>query len=435
MTHFNTLGLAEPLLRAISGEGYTTSTPIQAQVIPAMLDSRDVLGIAQTGTGKTASFVLPLLQRIIERRATPEAKRCGALIMTPTRELAQQIAANIETYGKHMSLSVAVIVGGVKAGPQIRALAKGVDIVVATPGRLLDHMNTGAIRLDWTATTVLDEADQMLDLGFVPAIRKIMARLPKERQTVLMSATMPQQIRNLAAEFQNRAQEISVAAVSRPIERIAQSVQHVPAAEKRVALSRILTEADDARAIVFTRTKRGADKLCRHLESEGFTAAAIHGNKSQPQRERALAGFRAGRTTILVATDIAARGIDIDEVSHVFNYELPNVAEAYVHRIGRTARAGRSGIAVSFCAPEERGLLRDIERLTGTPIEVIGHSSTPRCVAPLHTDQTEPKAKPVSPRRRRSKMPAMQDKLAETAAAGLNRMLGNAGTEKFSHAA
>lgn len=370
LTNFNTLGLAEPLLRALCAEGYTTATPIQTEVIPAMLAGRDVLGIAQTGTGKTAAFVLPLLQRILDRQTMRKPKHCGALILAPTRELAQQIAANIKAYSAFAKVSVAVIVGGVKPRPQVRALAAGVDIIVATPGRLLDHMNAGALHLDLTTSVVLDEADHMLDLGFVPAIRKIMARLPKARQTVLMSATMPKQIRKLAADFQTEPQEISVARVSRPIERVAQSVQHVAAGDKRAVLAGLLRDADDARAIVFTRTKHGADRVSRHLEAAGLPSAAIHGNKSQPQRERALAGFRSGRITVLVATDIAARGIDIDGVSHVINFELPNVPETYVHRIGRTARAGQSGIAVSLCAPEERKLLKDIEKLIGNRIDV-----------------------------------------------------------------
>ncbi len=369
MKQFKDLGLAESLLQAVSAEGYTNPTPIQTEVIPAMLAKRDVIGIAQTGTGKTASFVLPILEHIARKSRTTAARACGALILTPTRELAQQIAENIRLYGKFMQVSVVVVVGGVKPSPQIRALSGGADIVVATPGRLLDHMNTGAIRLDRATHVVLDEADQMLDLGFMPAIRRIMSKLPKERQTVLMSATMPPQIRALARDFQTNPQEIAVAAVSRPIERITQSVRHTSTASKREVLTGILSEAGDVRAIVFTRTKRGADKVSRHLESAGLSASAIHGNKSQAQRERTLASFRSGRISVLVATDIAARGIDIDDVSHVINFELPNVAEAYVHRIGRTARAGRSGIAISLCDPSERALLRDIERLIGNRLE------------------------------------------------------------------
>lgn len=447
LKQFKDLGLSESILRAVSAEGYTTPTPIQTQVIPAMLAERDVIGIAQTGTGKTASFVLPLLNRISEQSGKTSSKTCGALILTPTRELAQQIAANIKIYGKFMQASVTVVVGGVKPGPQIRALASGADIVVATPGRLLDHMNSGALRLDRTTRVILDEADQMLDLGFMPAIRKIMRALPKQRQTVLMSATMPKQIRALASDFQTDPMEISVAAVSRPIESIAQSVRHTPAAAKRDVLTDILSNASDVRAIVFTRTKRGADKVSRHLESAGLSASAIHGNKSQSQRERTLASFRSGRTSILVATDIAARGIDIDDVTHVINYELPNVAEAYVHRIGRTARAGRTGIAISLCDPAERGLLRDIERLIGNRLAGDGSTSSldHESRAPLKTGSESGTAKisaknrPSSQRARTDRHLPVQKSAArpdasgertpgpDASSAGLARMLGNIG--------
>ncbi|WNJ99536.1 DEAD/DEAH box helicase [Thalassospiraceae bacterium LMO-JJ14] len=369
MKNFNELGLAEPILRAVSNEGYTQPTPIQAQVIPIMLSGKDLVGIAQTGTGKTAAFVLPLLNRIHARAERPGAKNCSALILAPTRELASQIADSIRTYGKEMRVSVTVVLGGVKPGGQIRALARGTDIVVATPGRLLDHVQTGVIRLDKTETVILDEADQMLDLGFMPTIRKILAKLPKERQTVLLSATMPQQIRGLADDFLNRPAEVSVAPTARPIERIEQSVMHVERDRKRDALVGILRGKDVERVIVFTRTKRGADKVCEFLQKAGINSGAIHGNKSQPQRERTLADFRGSRTKVLVATDIAARGIDVDGISHVINYELPNVPEAYVHRIGRTARAGNSGIAISLCEHSERGLLRDIERLIGNAVQ------------------------------------------------------------------
>lgn len=365
MTHFEDLGLAEPILRAIAAEGYTNPTPIQEKTIPALLDGYDVTGIAQTGTGKTAAFVLPLLDELTRDRPPYVAKHCHALILTPTRELAGQIVDNIHAYGRHLPLRVALVVGGVKAGPQIRSLAKGVDIVVATPGRLEDHMGTGAIRLDRTEMIVLDEADQMLDLGFLPGIRRIMNRLPEDRQTVLFSATMPKQIQGLARDFQNQPKEISVAPAARPIDRIDQRVIAVGAGSKPDMVTEILKEADVTRAVVFTRTKRGADRLRKKLEYAGLNSVAIHGNKSQAQRDRALEAFRAGKSPILVATDIAARGIDIDDVSHVINYELPNVPEAYVHRIGRTARAGKSGIAITLCDPEERGLLHDIEKLIG----------------------------------------------------------------------
>jgi ATP-dependent RNA helicase RhlE len=365
LTTFNDLGLAEPILKAIAAEGYTTPTPIQAQGIPAILSGADVLGLAQTGTGKTASFVLPLLHRIFELQNRPQPKTCSALILAPTRELASQIADSIRAYGQKMRHSATVVTGGVRPMPQIRNLARGVDIVVATPGRLIDHMQTGAVRLDQTTTVVLDEADHMLDLGFLPAIRQILASLPRDRQTVLLSATMPKPIRALANDFLTDPLEIAVAPASKPIDRIEQKVLLIERDAKRQALVDVLRTDDMDRAIVFTRTKHGADKVTRQLEQAGLSAAAIHGNKSQGQRQKALDSFRAGRTPILVATDIAARGIDVDGVSHVVNYELPNVPEAYVHRIGRTARAGKSGIAVSFCEREERPYLRDIEKLIG----------------------------------------------------------------------
>lgn len=408
LKNFNDLGLAEPILRAVTNEGYTQPTPIQAQVIPLMLSGKDLVGIAQTGTGKTAAFVLPLLNRIHARRQRPAAKTASALILAPTRELASQIADSIRTYGRDMRVSVTVILGGVKPGGQIRAMARGTDIIVATPGRLLDHVQTGAVRLDATETVVLDEADQMLDLGFMPTIRKILARLPEERQTVLLSATMPKQIRSLADDFLDNPSEVSVAPTSRPIERIDQSVMHVERAQKRDALVGILRGKDVERAIVFTRTKRGADKVCEFLQKAGINSGAIHGNKSQPQRERTLAAFRDRKTKVLVATDIAARGIDIDGVSHVVNYELPNVPEAYVHRIGRTARAGNSGVAISLCEHAERGLLRDIERLIGntvtrdgapesTPVEV-GEAAQP--ARPHHNTRGERDGQPGKSKRR-----------------------------------
>jgi len=371
LIQFDDLGLAEPLLRAVADEGYTHPTPIQAQVIPALLQGRDVVGIAQTGTGKTAAFVLPLLHALTADAGRPAARTCRALVLVPTRELAAQVAESVRAYGRHMGPSLALVIGGARPGPQIKALAPGVDIVVATPGRLLDHMASGAVRLDAARTVVLDEADQMLDLGFFPAIRRILAALPKQRQTVLLSATMPKPIRALASDFLTDPSEISVAPASRPIERIDQSVMHVPAVAKRAVLADLLRDRHVERAIVFTRTKRGADRVARHLGETGLSAAAIHGNKSQSQRERTLAAFRGGSLTVLVATDIAARGIDIDDVSHVVNFELPNVPESYVHRIGRTARAGRDGVAISLVDSEERGLLRDIEKLIGRSLKTL----------------------------------------------------------------
>lgn len=369
LKQFSDLGLAEPILRAIKTEGYTAPTPIQAQAIPIMMSGKDLVGIAQTGTGKTAAFVLPLLDRISELRDRPLPNHCVGLILAPTRELASQIADSIRTYGSAMRVSVAIIVGGVKPGGQIRMMARGVDIVVATPGRLLDHVQTGIIKLDKTETVVLDEGDQMLDLGFMPTIRKILAKLPKKRQTVLFSATMPQQIRALAADFLTDPSEVSVTPTSTPIELINQKVIHLDRDQKRDALVGILRAQGVGQTIVFTRTKRGADKVNEFLQKAGLSSGAIHGNKSQPQRQKTLGDFRSSKVKILVATDIAARGIDVDGVSHVINYELPNVPESYVHRIGRTARAGKSGIAISLCEHSERGLLRDIEKAIGNVIE------------------------------------------------------------------
>ncbi len=376
LNNFDQLGLAEPILRALAGEGYTTPTPIQAGVIPAMLDGKDVVGIAQTGTGKTAAFVLPLIERTQETRKRPEPKTCRALILAPTRELAAQIEEAISTYSKHIRLSSATIVGGVKPGPQIRAMARGIDILVATPGRLEDHMSTGAISLDAVQTVILDEADQMLDLGFFPAIRRIMQALPKKRQTALLSATMPKQIRGLAEDFLYKPVEVSVAPQSKPIERIEQTLIHVEKSNKRQILVDVMKREDIDRAVVFSRTKHGANKLAQVLVQNGIQADAIHGNKSQSQRIRTLDAFKAGKVPVLVATDIAARGIDVDGVSHVFNFDLPNVPEVFVHRIGRTARAGATGIAISICDESEREFLRDIEKLIGFKLELDELSAT-----------------------------------------------------------
>lgn len=370
VTQFFDLGLAKPLLRALDTAGYAAPTPIQEVAIPTLLAGHDVLGIAQTGTGKTAAFVLPTLHYIATLKGKPEPNTCRALILAPTRELAAQIIQNLRTYSKHLRLSSTIVVGGVKHGPQIRALDKGVDVLVATPGRLEDHMASGKVKLSDTRIAVLDEADHMLDLGFIPAIRRIMGAMPEERQTALFSATMPKQIRALAHDFLRAPKEISVAPVAKPIEQISQSVLWVAREDKRNALANLLVDKGAERAIVFTRTKYGADKLARFLTKAGFKSAAIHGDKSQGQRERALKAFKAGDASIMVATDIAARGIDIDDVTHVFNFELPDVPDAYVHRIGRTARAGRSGVAVALVDPEERGLLWDVEHLIGMELAV-----------------------------------------------------------------
>ncbi len=377
MKTFAELGLAEPLLRAVAAEGYTHPTPIQAEVIPSMIEGHDVIGIAQTGTGKTASFVLPILHNLAAKRLGAEkwsgpGPRCfTTLVLAPTRELASQICDSIRTYGKFMRPSVALVVGGASPVPQIKALSNGLDIVVATPGRLLDHVRSGKARLDKTNIIVLDEADQMLDLGFMPAIEEIMRKICQDRQTLLLSATMPRPIRALAQEFMRQPREIAVAAESKPAEKIHQEVIMIEQSLKSELLVDLLAAREVDRAIVFTRTKRGTDKVERMLNDAGLRSVGIHGDKSQGQRNRALAQFKSGATKILVATDVAARGLDVDNVSHVVNFDMPMMPEAYVHRIGRTGRAGRSGIAISLCDRSERNLLRDIERLTNTSLEAV----------------------------------------------------------------
>jgi ATP-dependent RNA helicase RhlE len=364
LTSFSELGLAAPLLQALEGEGYTTPTPIQAKAIPAVLAGSDLLGIAQTGTGKTAAFALPILHRLAADRRPAPRKGCRALVLAPTRELATQIADSFRTYGKHLGFHVAVVFGGVAHRPQIQALARGVDVLIATPGRLLDHMGERNAVLNGTEILVLDEADQMLDLGFEKPIRRIVSHLSSRRQNLFFSATMPKEISGLANELLHDPVKVSVAPVGTTVERVTQRVIHVEASKKRALLAELFADPAMSRTLVFTRTKRGADRVASHLEAKGIRVAAIHGNKSQRQREQALEAFRASSIRVLVATDIAARGIDVDLVTHVVNYELPEVPEAYVHRIGRTARAGAAGTAISLCDVEERELLRSIERLT-----------------------------------------------------------------------
>jgi ATP-dependent RNA helicase RhlE len=364
LTTFSELGLAAPLLKALEGEGYMTPTPIQAQAIPFVLAGRDLLGIAQTGTGKTAAFALPIIHRLMADKRRAIHKGCRVLVLSPTRELATQIADSFRAYGRHAGLSAAVIFGGVGYGSQIRTLARGVDVLVATPGRLLDHLGSRSLDLSGTETFVLDEADQMLDLGFLQPIRRIVAHLSRKRQNLFFSATMPSEIGKLAEELLIDPARVSVAPAATTVERVAQRVLLVESQNKRALLVQLLADEQMSRTLVFTRTKRGADRVAQHLEDAGINAAAIHGNKSQGQREQALKAFRASKVRVLVATDIAARGIDIDHVTHVVNYELPDVPESYVHRIGRTARAGAEGVAISLCDADERGQLRDIERLT-----------------------------------------------------------------------
>jgi ATP-dependent RNA helicase RhlE len=371
VTSFADFALLAPLQRALTAEGYTKPTPIQVQAMPHALAGRDLLGIAQTGTGKTAAFALPILHRLGKSGTTRKPKTVRSLILSPTRELASQIAESFRTYGKYMHLSIDVVFGGVPIGKQIRRLTTGADILVATPGRLLDLIEQRAITLRELEILVLDEADQMLDLGFIQPLKRIVPMLPKNRQSLFFSATMPKTIASLADHFLTDPVEVAVAPVATTAERVTQGVMFVPNPGKQALLHAVLQDPAIARVLVFTRTKHGADRVVKHLERDGIPASAIHGNKSQAQRERALGAFRAGQCRVLVATDIAARGIDIDAVTHVINFELPNVPESYVHRIGRTARAGASGIAISFCANDERPFLRDIERLTRLPVPVL----------------------------------------------------------------
>jgi len=349
-------------MEAVASEGYATPTPIQAKSIPHLLEGRDLMGLAQTGTGKTAAFTLPMLQRLTESGRRRESKAPRALVLAPTRELAGQIADSIRTYGKGLPLRYGVVFGGVSIRPQIQTLARGVDILVATPGRLLDLMQQRACRLDRVEVFILDEADRMLDMGFIPDVRRIVAKVPKTRQTALFSATMPSTVAKLANEMLDAPVRVEVAPAATTAERVDQRVLFVPKDKKRSLLTELLANEDLARVLIFTRTKHNANRVAQHLERTGVMASAIHGNKSQSARQKALDGFRAGRLRALVATDIAARGIDVDGVTHVINFDLPNEPESYVHRIGRTARAGASGMAISFCDGEERAYLRDIEK-------------------------------------------------------------------------
>ncbi len=381
MTSFHEFGLAEPITRALSEEQYTTPTPIQSDAIPVVLAGRDIVGIAQTGTGKTAAFALPILNRLHANRKPLEKKSPRVLVLSPTRELSGQILNSFRTYGRHMRIQSALVIGGVPMGRQVRDLLNGLDVLVATPGRLLDLMRANALRLNQVEVLVLDEADRMLDMGFIHDIRTIVAKLPKERQTLLFSATMPREIEDLAAHMLRDPARVAVTPVASTAERVEQRVILVDKPAKPSLLAEVL-RTEPGQALVFTRTKHGADKVARELTANGIPAEAIHGNKSQNQRERVLKAFRAGKLKTLVATDIAARGIDVTGISHVVNYDLPNIPESYVHRIGRTARAGAAGVATSFCDHEERAYLRDIEKLIQMTIP-----STDRRTAPHAADR------------------------------------------------
>jgi len=412
---FEKLGLSPSLMRAVREEGYETATPIQAKAIPVVRDGRDLMGCAQTGTGKTAAFALPTLHRlggnkngtrgVSNKQRRARSRPIRTLVLTPTRELAVQVAESFATYGRFTHLRTAVVFGGVGQNPQVRALQRGVDIVVATPGRLLDLMNQGYVDLSKVEILILDEADQMLDMGFLPDLRRIVSTTPEQRQTLMFSATMPSEIRRLASQWLHKPEHVQVSPVSSPVKTVKQSVYFVEARFKPQLLTHYLKNAACERTLVFARTKHGADKIVRLLTKDGIRAAAIHGNKSQTARTRALQQFKSRKPPVLVATDIAARGIDVDGVTHVINYDLPEIPELYVHRIGRTGRAGASGTATSFCGGDERPRLKRIERLTQRSIYI--EREQPEYTQPVRSRPLSKVAEAKSrPRRAFGKSPA-----------------------------
>ena len=381
---FEDLNLVKPLLRVLKAENYIEPTPIQTQAIPMALNGKDILGIAQTGTGKTAAFGLPILQILSKIETRPITRSTRALILAPTRELVIQIGDAIRTYGREVPLRYTVIYGGVSQNPQVKAMKRGVDILVATPGRLLDLIEQRFIRLDQVTHFVLDEADRMLDMGFINDVNKIVDQLPNARQTLFFSATMPSAVSSLANKILHNPCKISVAPTATPIEKIEQSVFFVRQDQKRARLENLLRDENLKRAIVFTRTKHRANRVCEQINKLGIESQALHGNKSQAARQRALEAFRNGEVKVLVATDIAARGIDVDGITHIINFELPNIPEDYVHRIGRTARAGANGAAISLCDPSEQPYLRDIEKLIKNKISVSGGEPSNDEIKPTH---------------------------------------------------
>ncbi|MEL6599555.1 MAG: DEAD/DEAH box helicase [Pseudomonadota bacterium] len=411
MTTFDALGLSPRVLKALTERGFDTPTPIQEQAIPVVLDDRDIMGLAQTGTGKTAAFGLPLIHKMLGFGVKPEPKTVRALILAPTRELAKQISDELKLLVQKTPLKIALVVGGASLNAQANRLQRGTDILVATPGRLIDLMDRRALTLTKTGFLVLDEADQMLDMGFIPALRKIAALLPEARQTLLFSATMPKQMAELSATYLTDPVRIEVSPVGRAADKIAQTVHFVDQKAKTTLLKDLLAEHRAERALVFCRTKHGAERLMKQLVAADFAAASIHGNKSQGQRDRALKSFKAGKTTVLVATDVAARGIDVPGVRFVYNYELPNVAENYVHRIGRTARAGADGAAVALCAPHEMADLRAIEKAMKQAIPVAGGEP----FAEQGATAAKPGRKPGT-RRRRPRRPGRGGKPSRIAA-------------------
>jgi ATP-dependent RNA helicase RhlE len=412
MQKFNELALIEPLLKNLADAGYEIPTPIQAQSIPSLLEGHDLLGIAQTGTGKTASFTLPMLQHLAGRNFSLNACEPRALILAPTRELASQIQMSIEKYGKGMKLKSHVIFGGVGQASQVAALRGGLDIVIATPGRLLDLMNQGHCRLGRVEIFVLDEADRMLDMGFINDIKKIVPKLPEKRQTLLFSATMPGEIANLANKLLKNPKRVEVTPQATTVEKIAQSVIFVSKADKYQLLRKLLTEETSELVLVFTRTKHGANKIVDYLSHHKIPSAAIHGNKSQSARENALENFKSGKIKVLIATDLASRGIDVQGVSHVINYDLPVEAEAYVHRIGRTARAGREGIAISFCDESERDALSRVQKLIKLKLPVESFKGVPEASV-KSSEPDRPYRDPRAANNRGARKPQHKDALSQ----------------------
>ncbi len=386
MTKFADLGLRAPILRAIEESGYQTMTPIQSKAIPKLLEERDLIGVAQTGTGKTAAFSLPIIQMLVKGEGKRRPKTTRSLILAPTRELAVQIEENIRGYAKYLHYKITLVYGGASQNPQVKAMSQGVDILIATPGRLLDLMNQGHIILREVEYFVLDEADRMLDMGFIRDIRKIVEQLPNKRQTIFFSATMPKSVEGLAQSILTNPTRVEVAPAATTAEKVDQYVLMVPKNLKRKLLAYVLKSEAIKRVLIFTRTKHGANRVSKNLDQLGVSSSAIHGNKSQSARQKALNQFKAGEIRALVATDVAARGIDVDDVSHVINFDLPNEPESYVHRIGRTARAGATGISLSFCDHEERGYLRDIERLIRQKIPLMEDH-------PFHLEGVQPPEK------------------------------------------
>jgi len=400
VTEFSTMGLPDQVLARLADMGLKDPTPIQARAIPHALNGEDVLGLAQTGTGKTAAFGVPLISRMLDYGRKPAAHTVRGLVLAPTRELANQIAATLKALTEGTPMKIGLVVGGVSINPQIQRISRGTDILVATPGRLLDILDRNALDLGSCDFLVLDEADQMLDLGFIHALRKISSLLPEERQTMLFSATMPKQMNEIANSYLNRPVRIEVTPPGKPAAKVTQSVHFIAKAEKLSLLKELLTEHKDERTLVFGRTKHGMEKLMKVLEKSGFAAAAIHGNKSQGQRERALAAFKSGQIKVLVATDVAARGLDIPDVKYVYNYELPNVPDAYVHRIGRTARAGKDGQAVAFCSPDEMEELKAIQKVMKITIPTASGSPWEPVPGATPSRGGRPGGKPGGNRRR-----------------------------------